>query len=101
MLRALDEYVLEGVANNVEFHRWLVAHPEFAAGRLSTRFLDEHFTPAVLEPTPEQLELALIAAALHARDERQRVALPQRNGAGTRSAWRWGDRRRPAGRVRR
>ncbi len=101
MLRALDEYVLEGVANNIEFHRWLVGHPEFVAGRLSTRFLDDHFTPAALDPTPQQLEVALVAAALHARDERLRVALPQGNGGRERSAWRWGDRRRPGGRTRR
>ena len=29
MLRALGEYVLEGVHHNLAFHRWLAAHPEF------------------------------------------------------------------------
>jgi len=93
LLRALQEYVLEGVANNIEFHRWLVAHPAFAAGELSTRFLEEHFTPTVLDPSPEQLEVAIVAAALHARDERERVTLPRAGDEAARATWRWGDRR--------
>ena len=101
LLRALGEFVLEGVHHNVPFHRWLVAHPEFAAGRLSTRFLDDHFSPAALEPDAARLDVAVLAAALHAREERLRVAVPERNGGRQRSAWRWGDRRRASGRARR
>ena len=99
LLRALDEFVLEGVPNNVAFHRWLVAHPEFAAGRLSTRFLDLHFTPSALEPGPESIDVALVAAALHAREERMRVTLPDREADG-RSRWRWAERPRSGGRAR-
>jgi acetyl-CoA carboxylase biotin carboxylase subunit len=96
MLRALGELVIEGVHHNAAFHRWLVAHPEFAAGNLSTRFIEEHFTPAVLKPGKEAIEIAVLAAALHARDERLRIQLPQENG-GDRSAWKWADRRRRPG----
>jgi acetyl-CoA carboxylase biotin carboxylase subunit len=102
MDRALSEFVLEGVRHNLAFHRWLVAHPEFIAGRLSTGFIDEHFRAAALAPGRDATEIALLAAALHARDERLRVALPERrNGGVTRSPWRWGERRRPGGRARR
>ena len=100
LLRALDEYVLEGVHHNLGFHRWLASHPEFAAGNLSTRFLDEHFSPAALAPEPAALEVAVLAAALHAREERQQVTLPVRNGA-PRSSWKYAERRRGAGRARR
>jgi acetyl-CoA carboxylase biotin carboxylase subunit len=100
LLRALHEYVLEGVANNIEFHRWLAAHPEFAAGRLSTRFLEDHFKPELLDPSPEMLEVALLAAALHAHDERLRVTLPAPDAGERRSAWRWGDGRREGRRTR-
>jgi len=102
MDRALSEFVLEGVRHNLAFHRWLVAHPEFIAGRLSTGFIDEHFRAAALAPGRDATEIALLAAALHAREERLRVALPERrNGGVTRSPWRWGERRRPGGRARR
>jgi len=88
MDRALSEFVIEGVPHNVAFHRWLVSHPEFAAGRLSTRFLEEHFRPAVLEPGRDATEVALLAAALHAREERLRIALPVRRDSGALRAWR-------------
>jgi len=98
MARALREFVLEGAQNNLAFHRWLVEHPVFAAGEHTTRFLEEHFSPKVLEPSGEASEIALIAAALHARAEQSRVTLPDRDGG--RSSWRWGDRRRRPGRAR-
>ena len=101
LLGALREFVLEGVHQNIAFHRWLLTHPEFIAGRLSTRFIEEHFTAAALDAGPEATEVALLAAALHAREERLRVTLPQANGSSVRSAWRWSDRRRQPGRVRR
>jgi acetyl-CoA carboxylase biotin carboxylase subunit len=93
LLRALDEYLLEGVRHNVAFHRWLAAHPEFAAGHLSTRFLDDHFTPAALAPDRESTAVAVMAAALHAREERMHVALP-REDISIRSSWKWPERRR-------
>ena len=93
LLRSLDEFVLEGVKQNIGFHRWLAAHPEFAAGRLSTSFLDEHFQPGLLAPSHEAAEVAVLAAALHARDERLRVNLPAEDG-GARSAWKWPMRRK-------
>jgi acetyl-CoA carboxylase biotin carboxylase subunit len=99
MRRALDEFVLEGVHNNLGFHRWLVAHPDFGSGRLSTRFLDENFKPEVLHADRETSAVALLAAALHAREDRQRVTLPETNG-GTRSAWRWAERPTPRTRGR-
>jgi len=98
LARALSEYVIEGVRHNLGFHRWLVGHPEFAAGNLNTGFLEEHFTPSALDPGREALDLAVLAAALHTREERLKVTLPASNGE--RSAWRWADRRRAGGRVR-
>jgi acetyl-CoA carboxylase biotin carboxylase subunit len=99
LMRALDEFVLDGPHTNLGFHRWLAAHPDFAAGRLSTRFIDEHFRPESLAADRETSAVALFAAALHAREERMRVALPVRNGV-RRSPWRWAERRRSPGRTR-
>ncbi|NOT32603.1 MAG: acetyl-CoA carboxylase biotin carboxylase subunit [Candidatus Eisenbacteria bacterium] len=93
LLRAIDEFVLDGPRHNLTFHRWLASHPEFVAGRLSTRFLDEHFSAASLAPSAADLEVATVAAALHAREERLAVGLPERDGvesSSVRSAWRWG-----------
>jgi acetyl/propionyl-CoA carboxylase alpha subunit len=46
---ALDETVVEGVTTNLPFLRWLVAHPAFRAGDVTTDFL-RRFPP--LTPRP-------------------------------------------------
>jgi acetyl/propionyl-CoA carboxylase alpha subunit len=52
---ALAETEVEGVVTNLPFLRWLVAHPSFRAGDLSTAFLVEHpplaASPLRLAPT--------------------------------------------------
>lgn len=42
MLRALDEFVLEGVATTIPFHRKLLMHPEFVQGNIDTHFVEHH-----------------------------------------------------------
>jgi acetyl-CoA carboxylase, biotin carboxylase subunit len=96
--RALDEFVLEGVQNNIAFHRWLVEQPDFVAGEVSTQFVEERFRPEALAPGSQASSVALLAAALHARNDRLRVALPASND-GRRSPWRWAERRPAGGRV--
>jgi len=39
---ALTETEIEGITTNLPFLRWLVAHPVFRSGGVTTRFLDEH-----------------------------------------------------------
>jgi acetyl/propionyl-CoA carboxylase alpha subunit len=48
---ALDETLVEGVTTNLPFLRWLVAHPSFRAGDLSTDFLTR-FPPLSASPVP-------------------------------------------------
>jgi acetyl-CoA carboxylase biotin carboxylase subunit len=40
MLRALDETVIGGIRTNIPLHRRILSHPDFQAGRLSTRFME-------------------------------------------------------------
>jgi acetyl-CoA carboxylase biotin carboxylase subunit len=40
MRRALSETIITGIRTNVPLHERIVAHPDFVAGRLSTRFLE-------------------------------------------------------------
>jgi len=94
LVRALDEFVLEGPHHNIAFHAWLALHPEFAAGNLSTRFLEEHWRPSALEPGPEAASAALLAAALHERAERQRVQVAAREDGRGAGGWKWMSRER-------
>ncbi len=45
---ALEETEITGVTTNLSFLRWLVAHPEFRAGEVTTAFLTEH--PPLSQP---------------------------------------------------
>jgi len=44
MRRALEEYVVTGVKSNIPFHLAVMANPRFAAGDLSTQFIDREPT---------------------------------------------------------
>ncbi len=42
MIRALDEFYVEGVKTTIPFHLKVLNHPEFIKGNLSTRFIEEY-----------------------------------------------------------
>ena len=69
MRRALREYLVAGIKTTVPFFTWLLAQPDFVAGRFHTTYLDDVLRARNGEPfveaTPEVERLAIIAAALH------------------------------------
>jgi acetyl-CoA carboxylase, biotin carboxylase subunit len=76
MARALDELVVAGVETCAPFHRRVMDEPEFRAGQLSIRYLEEH--PELLDgnqPTEEVLAAAIAAALLE--DEHRRSRSPR------------------------
>jgi len=63
MVRALEEYVVLGVHTNIPFLRAVIAHPAFAAGDLSTDFLQQHFASwHRREPTPEVCAIGAVVS---------------------------------------
>jgi acetyl-CoA carboxylase biotin carboxylase subunit len=48
MLRALDEFVIEGVKTTIPLHKRILKHPRFVQGDFSTKFLEEN--PELLVP---------------------------------------------------
>lgn len=63
---ALDGYLIDGPTTNLDFLSAVIHHPAFAAGELSTDFLDRHFPGGRLEgpPDPSFVEQIVIAAVL-------------------------------------
>jgi pyruvate carboxylase subunit A len=51
--RALREFVLAGPATTIPYHRAILESPDFKAGRLTTRFIEDH--PELLEKMTEFL----------------------------------------------
>lgn len=41
MKRALDEFVIEGIATTIPFHRKLMDHPDYLAGNYTTKFMED------------------------------------------------------------
>jgi acetyl/propionyl-CoA carboxylase alpha subunit len=63
MTRALDDFVLLGVRNNIEFLRRIISTADFGAGKLDTGFLERHQELFQVEATvpPEALLVASTA----------------------------------------
>jgi acetyl/propionyl-CoA carboxylase alpha subunit len=60
---ALRQVVVLGPRTNVSFLEAVLAHPDFLAGRLSTSFLDEHFSDwSQAEASDDDIAAALLAA---------------------------------------
>jgi acetyl-CoA carboxylase biotin carboxylase subunit len=43
MLRALGEFIVEPIKTTVDFHRLVLAHPDFRKGKYSTHFVEKYF----------------------------------------------------------
>lgn len=89
MLRALQEYTIEGIVTNIPFHRWALKHPRFIAGDLDTGFIPQEFHGLPSDEDHLHREIVLAAAALSAYQKDQALArvVPQ-NGGSKMSAWR-------------
>jgi acetyl-CoA carboxylase, biotin carboxylase subunit len=91
MRRALGELRIAGVDTSAVFHRRVLDEPDFRAGNVTIRYLEEHH--ALLQPTlPEEtLHHAAVAAALLEEESRaRRTARRILPASGRRSAWRDG-----------
>jgi acetyl-CoA carboxylase biotin carboxylase subunit len=73
MLRALDEYHISGFTTNIDFHKAILQHPEFASGNLSTCFISEHYEASV-EQSNSVAEAVALAAALTEHRDRNKLS---------------------------
>ena len=65
--RSLTDYEILGPSTNLPLLRRIAAHPAFAAGETTTRFLEEHglTEPPPTQPVPREALLLASAAELH------------------------------------
>jgi acetyl-CoA carboxylase biotin carboxylase subunit len=70
MTRALAEFSVAGVQTTIPFHRAVMRHPDFVAGRLSTAFVERAFAGGngLTRPSRERARAAAVAVALRARE---------------------------------
>jgi len=95
--RALDEYQVVGITTTLPFFREVARDEEFVAGKLDTGFIARFNERRVeVEPSQEQIDLAVIAAALHYSRHEQPIFV-QGGAGGTVSDGRWKMAGRTAG----
>lgn len=63
MLRAIKDYKITGIENTLAFGAMVMQHPAFVSGNFDTHFVQNYFTPQMLN-TPDQAQEAEIAAWL-------------------------------------
>ena len=102
MQRALGEYLVTGIKTTVPFFTWLLAQPDFRAGRFHTTYLDEVLKARngrpFVETTPELEDVAAIAAALEAVMSPSALASDAAGGSiERRISRRWRDQARAEG----
>ncbi len=57
-MRALNEYVIEGIKTNIPFHKRVLTSQQFVAGKYDTRIVEQILNP----PAPEEAPKAVAAA---------------------------------------
>jgi 3-methylcrotonyl-CoA carboxylase alpha subunit len=73
---SLQELIVLGVSTNIPYLLAIVRHPEFRVGRLSTRFLEEHFSQWKPERhVPNEALLALAAETVTRQSSRSDASL--------------------------
>ncbi len=87
MERALQELRIVGVDTSIGFHERVLREPDFRAGRIDIRYLEQH--EELLRPTTddETLRAAAVAAVLLEDERRSRRAIGRIGAGAPRSAW--------------
>jgi acetyl-CoA carboxylase biotin carboxylase subunit len=87
MIQALKNYVVLGVKTPIEFLTAIMEHPEFIAGETRTDFIPKNM--AAWKPSTENLDLALITAALNSKRERKTFAESRQTTAPWQELGKW------------
>ena len=64
LVRAIEDYRIEGVKNTLAFGKFVLLHPDFVSGKFDTHFVAKHFKPEYLKAEKEdELEIAALIGA--------------------------------------
>ncbi|MBN2146066.1 MAG: acetyl-CoA carboxylase biotin carboxylase subunit [Anaerolineales bacterium] len=90
MRRALEEYKILGVRNNISFHQRLMDSHRFMGGQYDTRFVEERFSiEAAAEGRVNRQDIAALIATLVAHQQTERAAHVVRRNERDTSNWKW------------
>lgn len=88
MLRAIDDYQIEGISNTLEFGKFVMHHPDFISGHFDTGFVPKHFRPELLKHENEdEMAVAALIGALLQKEAKTSSATLNPATAITESKW--------------
>jgi acetyl-CoA carboxylase, biotin carboxylase subunit len=90
MLRAIEEYEIDGPATTLSFGRFAFSHEAFISGNFDTHFVKKHFSPEKLEQGNEadaKIAAMLISHILENRHKKPSVVVKSSTGNIIRSKW--------------
>ncbi len=63
MIKAIDDYIVEGVQTTLPFGRFVFEHEAFRSGNFDTHFVKNHYSPEILQQkAEEEAEVAALIA---------------------------------------
>jgi 3-methylcrotonyl-CoA carboxylase alpha subunit len=87
LLRALGDFQIAGVGNNLAFLSRLIDHPVFREGRLDTGLIERERDVLLVSASGEIVVAAQIAALWHVADEARQASIVARGAPDPHSAW--------------
>ena len=78
MIKAIDNYIVEGVSTTLPFGKFVFQHDAFRSGNFDTHFVKKYYSPEALkEETEEEAKLAAVMALKQYLLDKEQLRLPQ------------------------
>ncbi len=77
MIKAIDNYIIEGVQTTLPFGKFVCQHEAFRSGDFDTHFVKKHYTPEVLKLEMEaEAKVAALVALKQYQEDQKILRLP-------------------------
>ncbi|WP_299212128.1 acetyl-CoA carboxylase biotin carboxylase subunit [uncultured Aquimarina sp.] len=77
MIKAIDEYIVEGVQTTLPFGKYVCKHEAFRSGNFDTHFVKKYYTPEVLKFEMEtEARMAALIALKQYQEDQQTLRIP-------------------------
>jgi len=77
MIKAIDDYIVEGVSTTLPFGKFVFQHEAFRSGDFDTHFVKKYYSPEALkEETEKEAKLAALMALKQYMKDKEQLRLP-------------------------
>ncbi|APG59804.1 acetyl-CoA carboxylase biotin carboxylase subunit [Christiangramia salexigens] len=77
MIKAIDDYIVEGVSTTLPFGKFVFQHDAFKSGDFDTHFVKKYYSPEALkEETEKEARLAALMALKQYLNDKEELRLP-------------------------